>query len=76
MLLTIITPTIVKEITNVLKKPEDKKKGHKINLMIPQIPNFDNKDAGNKLILVLASQCTSGNRQNTGYTGIFTQNGN
>ena len=75
MLLTIITPTIGKGITNVLKNPEAKKKGHKINRMIPKIPNFDNKAAGNKLIRVLASQCTSGNRQNSGYTGIFTQNG-
>jgi len=62
MLLTIITPTIGKGITNVLKNPEAKKKGHKINRMIPKIPNFDNKAAGNKLIRVLASQCTSGNR--------------
>ena len=62
MLLTIITPTIGKEITNVLKNPEAKKIGRKINRMIPKIPNFDNKAAGNKLIRVLASQCTSGNR--------------
>ena len=62
VLLTIITPTIVKDITNELKSPKARRKGHEIDRRVPKSPNFDDKAAGNKGMVVLASRCTSGNR--------------
>ena len=45
-----------KEKIKLDKKRKDKKKEHKINLNIPNTPNFNNRPASNTEIAELASQ--------------------
>ena len=51
-----------KEKIKLDKKRKDKKKEHKINLNIPNTPNFNNRPASNTEIAELASQWTSGSQ--------------
>jgi len=56
------TPIKENDRRNTDKNRLAKKKEEKINLKIPNIPNFNNRLARNKEMEELASQCTSGNQ--------------